>query len=316
MTFLTLFASVSLALLSCAAQSTDAFGAKQFKNLVSFGDSYTDTVFVWDGGAPWPVYATGYTNTTLYPFAHSGGTCSNNITPRPFPSVIENALPEYYALVDNGTIKLDPANTLYSLWIGTNDVGIYSLITGDAKASIVEVSECMVSWVKNLYEHGARNFLFQNMIPLQYTIQYGVNSYPTKFWQYPKNSTSWAVTMEELVRSGNKLTNLMLNDLVATLPGAHVALFDSYTLYQDMYQNPANYLNGTLPLNVTGAINSCVYELNSQENTCTIVPPGDGRDSYLWWDELHPSEQANRIVAQNVAEVIKGKKNKFTKWLS
>jgi hypothetical protein len=139
MTFLTLFASVSLALLSCAAQSTDAFGAKQFKNLVTFGDSYTDTVFVWDGmsfpfllskdflqpktylgGAPWPVYATGYTNTTLYPFAHSGGTCSNNITPRPFPSVIENALPEYYALVDNGTIKLDPANTLYSLWIGTN----------------------------------------------------------------------------------------------------------------------------------------------------------------------------------------------------
>ncbi len=33
-------------------------------------------------------------------------------------------------------------------------------------------------------------------------------------------------------------------------------------------------------------------------------------------DELHPSEQADRIVAREIAEVIQGKANKWTTWLS
>ena len=34
------------------------------------------------------------------------------------------------------------------------------------------------------------------------------------------------------------------------------------------------------------------------------------------YDELHPSEQADRIVAREVAQVIKGQKNQWTTWLS
>lgn len=137
--------------------------ALQVKNLVTFGDSYTDIVNVGDGGTAWPVYAAGYADLTLYPFARSGATCSNNITFRPFPSIFESQLPLYFAEKHNGSIKVNPTETLYTQWIGTNDVGVYSLLTGSNDASLVDVVGCMVNWVRVLYEDGARNFLVQNV---------------------------------------------------------------------------------------------------------------------------------------------------------
>lgn len=52
-----------------------------------------------------------------------------------------------------------------------------------------------------------------------------------------------------------------------------------------MLQRPQLYLNGTAPLNTTGVIHSCVFQLN--ENTadpgvCTDVT-GTDRDSFLWY---------------------------------
>ncbi|KAF8066944.1 GDSL lipase/esterase [Lyophyllum atratum] len=289
---------------------------KQIKNLVTFGDSYTDVVNVGDGGVAWPVYASGYAKVSLFPFARSGATCSNNITFRPFPSLFESQLPLYLTEKDNGSLKLNPRETIYTLWIGTNDVGVNSLISGGNKASIVDVATCMVNWVKTLYATGARNFLFQNMIPLQNVPLYSPNAYPDRFWTGPRNTTEWSVFMTELVLSGNALTKLMLQALAPTLPGAHIGLFDSHGLFADMFANPAMYLNGTAPLNVTGAINSCVFEIGGTVGSCTTVTGSAARDSYLWFDELHPSEQADRIVAREVAKVIEGGKSTWGTWLS
>ena len=94
------------------------------------------------------------------------------------------------------------------------------------------------------------------------------------------------------------------------------ALFDSHALFADMYANPKAYLNGTAPLNTTGVVDSCIYEVNADTpSVCTMVQ-GSDRDSYLWYDELHPSEQAGRIVARQIADVVQGKRNKWTTWLS
>ncbi len=82
-----------------------------------------------------------------------------------------------------------------------------------------------------------------------------------------------------------------------------------------MYDNPAKYLNGTAPLNVTGAVLSCVFPLNSDDGTCTQVN-GTDRDSYLWWDELHPSEQADRIVAREIAKTMTGQGSQWETWIS
>jgi len=152
-------------LLSAVVTSELAAGVRpgQIKNLVTFGDSYTDTVYVATGGTPWPTYAADYAKVSLYPFARAGGTCSNNLTYRPFPSLFESQLPTYFNATDTKAIKLKPSETIYTLWLGTNDVGSNALLTGSDNASLVDVMECMVNWVKVLYKSGARNFLFQNV---------------------------------------------------------------------------------------------------------------------------------------------------------
>lgn len=170
---------VSLCLFASAIGSAFAAGVErgQIKNLVTFGDSYTDIVSVGDGGVAWPVYAAGYAGVSLFPFARSGATCSNDLTPRPFPSVFESQLPLYFNQSLNGTLSLNPEETVYSLWIGTNDLGANALITGQPKASIVDVAQCMVNWVKVLYDSGARNFIFQNVSGMLHRIDMSNDSF-------------------------------------------------------------------------------------------------------------------------------------------
>lgn len=78
---------------------------------------------------------------------------------------MEGQLPLYFAEVQNGTIHVDSEKTIYTLWIGTNDVSCNALLTGEGVpgATLVNTTECAVDWVKVLYDHGARNFLFQNV---------------------------------------------------------------------------------------------------------------------------------------------------------
>ncbi|KAJ7306948.1 GDSL lipase/acylhydrolase [Mycena albidolilacea] len=313
------FSAMLFSALICAIVALGVHAAgvlpSQIKHLVTFGDSYTDVVATGDQGTAWPVYAAGYSNTTLHPFARSGATCSNNITFRPFPPVFESQLPLYFTETGNGSLSLPSDETIYTLWIGTNDVGANSLVTGSNNASIVDVAGCMVDWVRTLYASGARNFIMQNMIPLELTILYSANSYPNRFWAVERNTSDWSVLMTELVLSGNALTKLMLQALAPTLPGSHIAIFDSHSLIQDIYDHPALYLNGTAPLNVTGCWDSCVAPFGGGNLVCT-VQKGTDRDSYLWADELHPSEQADRIIAREIALTLEGKESQWSTWLN
>ncbi|TCD62319.1 hypothetical protein EIP91_007059 [Steccherinum ochraceum] len=309
-----------LAFAACALAAGPVPG--QIKNLVTFGDSYTDVVTIGDGGTAWPVYAARDGHFDLFPFAKSGATCSNNITDRPFPSIFESQLPLFFAEKANGTLRLNPADTVFTLWIGTNDVGANALITGNGinGATIVDTVSCAINVFKTLYKSGFRNFLFQNMIPLQKTIMYSADSYPNRFWTAPRNTTEWSVTMAELTTGGNEIAKLMLQALPSSLPGAHIGLFDSYALFTDMLAHPQEYLNGTAPFNITGAVNSCVFpEGADQSNTslavCTLAT-GTDVDSFLWFDELHPSEQADRVVAREVAAAIHRKSGRWATWFS
>ena len=66
----------------------------------------------------------------------------------------------------NGTLKLNPEETIITLWIGTNDVGRNALLTGSDKGvTVVDTTECAVDFIKVMYDAGARNFLFQNVSP-------------------------------------------------------------------------------------------------------------------------------------------------------
>ncbi|PIL25384.1 hypothetical protein GSI_13274 [Ganoderma sinense ZZ0214-1] len=303
--------------LSAAAAGPDP---EQIKNLVTFGDSYTDVNHHSDGGIVWPVFAAQDGNFSLFPYGKSGATCSNSLTPRPYLSVFESQLPTYFAAKANGSLgALLPNETIYTLWIGTNDLGVGQLLTGGQASgvTVVDTSICAVNWVQTLYNSGARNFIFQNMVPLETTPLYSADSYPNKYWTAQRNTTEWSVFMKELTTAGNAIARLQLQLLAPTLDGAHLGFFDSHSLFADIYKNPQLYLNGTAPLNVTGAAHSCVYELNestSGKAVCTTAN-GTDQDSFLWYDELHPSVQTERVVAQAIADAIRRKSENWITWL-
>ena len=76
-----------------------------------------------------------------------------------------------------------------------------------------------------------------------------------------------------------------------------------------MYNNPGAYLNGSAPLNVTSYINQC----NINGTACARAA---SPDSYLWYDALHPSEQADRNVASEFVKVVNGQSQYATYWSS
>ncbi|KAG6856516.1 hypothetical protein H0H87_003604 [Tephrocybe sp. NHM501043] len=86
-----------------------------------------------------------------------------------------------------------------------------------------------------------------------------------------------------------------------------------------MYLRPEVDLDGTAALNVTRAISSCVYELNqatTSSGICTTVADLGAQDSYLWYDELHPRAQADRIVAKKIAALVGGGKSRWAERLA
>lgn len=64
----------------------------------------------------------------------------------------------------------------------------------------------------------------------------------------------------------------------------------------DIWHNPSSYLNGTVPLNVTSFITQCGSPCASSSV----------RDSYMWYDSLHPSEQTDRVIAQEFVNIVNG----------
>lgn len=118
---------ISLFALAVASRAAHAPG--QLSVLVTFGDSYTDTVAVSNNGTQWPVYAAGYANATLYPYARSGAPCSQALTPRPFPAVNEDEIPLYMTEKANGSLTVPPKDTLYTLWIGGRASLTYMLVS-------------------------------------------------------------------------------------------------------------------------------------------------------------------------------------------
>lgn len=74
-----------------------------------------------------------------------------------------------------------------------------------------------------------------------------------------------------------------------------------------MYNNPSQYLNGTAPLSVTDTVNHCT--VNGTNCVASSSP-----DSFLWYDPLHPSEQAERVFARTFIDVVKGNSKWATYW--
>lgn len=77
-------------------------------------------------------------------------------------------------------------------------------------------------------------------------------------------------------------------------PDATLSIFDTNALLTDIFHNPSQYLDP--PAKATG-----VYHLCDSVNTSSCVVSPDAPSSFLWYDELHPTEKARKYDSTNRA---------------
>lgn len=203
-----------------------------------------------------------------------------------------------------------PNETVYSIWIGTNDLGSFVGDTQVPGNNIADYLDCVFAQLQKLYDIGARYFVVQNLAPLNLAPMYALPNAGGVGMSTNVTATSYRM-LEQVVTSNEvyEYRTPFAAKLADSFKGAHFALFDMHALISDMYTYPEQYLNGTAPVNVTSFSHQC----NANKTVCVDA---ESPDSYLWYDQLHPSEQAARIFARTFVDVVKGTSRWATYWSS
>jgi hypothetical protein len=312
--------SIAITALSLAeiAVGSSCTPSNTFKNLVAFGDSYTDDgrlgyYISHNGSAPPPggyqtvsnVTASGglnwgelvqeYTGVNYIDYAVSGATCSNEIISRyfsainkPFPSVLDDEIPSFRS--DVGYKNLFPdrtaENTVYALWIGTNDLGWGAFLSDQQTkgTNITSYVDCVWQVWDAIYQEGGRRFVLFNNAPLQlaplYAAQSNGGAGNNQYWlnKTSYNETEYQYKMLEYTTSANTMFDYGFPYQLLVqkrYPGASVAIFDVHRLITDVHNNPTEYL--AAPANVTGYYAHCEPTDNS---ICTKST--EPYASFLW----------------------------------
>ena len=310
----------------CAATGT-------FENLVTFGDSYTDNGRLGyyinnngtappagqlhkesnktaSGGLTWAQFVASDTGAKLYDYAVSGATCSNNIISRyfsaikrSFPAVLEDEIPSFQADVSSQTLYPDRTadNTLYAVWIGTNDLGFGAFLS-DQQApgkTITDYVNCVWSVFDAIYKTGGRRFVLLNNVPLGlaplYSEPQNGGTLDSQFWGNKTlyNVTEYSFKIKQYSTTANALFDFgtaFQVKLKNRWPGAIVDIFDVHSLITDIVKTPQQFLDA--PFNTTGYFRHCQAANNQVCTDLTTVGPKSG---FLWYDELHPSEKTGRF---------------------
>src|SRR4051812_37102275 len=98
--------------------------------------------------------------------SRAGATCPNKFTPRAWPDVMESEVNEYDDDITKGPggmrhirprsggeyFPLMSEETVYSIWLGTNDVGFDQLMTSPREGVSVENTiACVFDWMREVY---------------------------------------------------------------------------------------------------------------------------------------------------------------------
>lgn len=197
------------------------------------------------GGKLWARFAAESTGVTLYNYAVFGASCSNNLTPRFFPLINQNfpsindyELPAFKADFPKHSSSLDLDETLFTIWIGTNDIGAEEIISGLPNVGLTNYTNCVFNTMTELYEYGARNFALLNLPPLERAPLYsppppGQPVEPSRIWpNRPDNLTDISTRMRDLTQGGNEIYKYRIpfEFTAGSLKEANVAIVDAYGL--------------------------------------------------------------------------------------
>ena len=190
----------------------------------------------------------------------------------PFQANVENVgmqIDDYLAT----NPKIDD-HTLFVVWAGANNL-TEAALAGSPPSVIVDGAIAQVGNVQRLINAGATQFLVPNLPNLGSVPRF--NTSPTESAAFNQASVLYNATLD---------AGVSLLPLVNFRRHVTIYRFDVYSLLKNIIAHPANY--GLQ--NVTGI---------SQENPLVANP-----DTYLFWDDLHPTTRGHNILGQAALKLI------------
>jgi phospholipase/lecithinase/hemolysin len=284
--------------------------AQQFSAIVAFGDSLSDLGNTYNLLGDWGAYGLADYNSDFYDqgrwsngplwvedlalkfgfaalqrnsesnlygtdFAWGGSTSFSGLSFEALPN-LQTQIGYYIALLTAKYARMpQPADALFTVWSGGNDVIYYVTYPDLYPLTPQEVRENIATAITSLYQVGARTFLVPNLPPLGDKPNFRNTKY-----QKPAN---------DFVAAYNPLLHTKLADLRQSLSGITIIEFDVYTLFKDVLNTPKKY----------GLTNVTDAAFNDNKDTIAADV-----DHYLFWDGTHPTMAGHAIVAEGAYNSI------------
>ncbi|MFZ5603854.1 MAG: SGNH/GDSL hydrolase family protein [Pseudomonadota bacterium] len=227
-------------------------------------------------GWVWNEYLTNALNLPNYNWAVAGAAADDYYV---IPGV-DSQVDSYLAYMQSA-LNYQPANTLFAVFIGGNDLVNY----GRSVDSILAKES---SALTKLINSGARHILLLNLPPFDRAPAF-VDAYSTR--------TDAAVIRAQVLDYNARLVTLR-NQLVSQYGANGIALnihiYDTKAQVDDLLNNPASYGR-------TNATDSCLaLDDSDTSNYLTDHARRAGctnADTYVFWDRLHPSTASHKLIA-------------------
>lgn len=87
------------------------------------------------------------------------------------------------------------------------------------------------------------------------------NRSPTIYWPVEHDGNTWNKAAYNFVHTINRILKDGIDDLneewANNKEGGKISYFNTYDFFEELYHNPTQYFNGSIPANVTGHCHQC-----------------------------------------------------------
>ncbi|KAL7122792.1 hypothetical protein ACP275_01G066000 [Erythranthe tilingii] len=186
------------------------------------------------------------------------------------------------------------ANSIFYISIGSNDYIHYYLLNVSNVQSLYLpwsfnqfLAETMKQQIQNLYNANVRNVVVMGLAPL--------GCAPYYLWLYESENGKCIETINNMIIEFNFAMRSLVEELNRNLLEANVIFCDAFEGSMDIIKNHERYgfnvtSDACCGLGEYGGWIMCI----SSEMACVNA------SNHLWWDQFHPTEAVNKILAENV----------------
>ncbi|KAK9275879.1 hypothetical protein L1049_023153 [Liquidambar formosana] len=186
------------------------------------------------------------------------------------------------------------SNSLFYISIGTNDYIHYYLRNVSSVQSLYlpwSFNQFLASTVKeeikNLYNANVRRVVLMGLAP--------IGCAPHYLWQYSSKNGECVEEINDMIMEFNFAMRYMIEALSEELPDANIIFCDAFEGSMDIIKNHERY-----GFNVT--TDACCG-LGKYKGWIMCMSPEmacRNASNHLWWDQFHPTDAVNAILADNV----------------